>query len=761
MEDIKKTLHAGFRTKVLAPMISVLVVMLAVTVWYVDHCIKQQTEESAQSALNTYDKVFRNLEIKNQTGLRLRFQSLANESQYRAVFELQDFNTTMNSLRLMLEDEGLFNEDIGFVLFTPDGGPSQTNAKPMIQQRDASIPSEAFVSVCRPDIERLMATGGEPQEDFTDTAQVANRLFNLISIPVLNREHLPIGVLTFGEEMGGKVVQEYGTFINNPIVLIAGGRVVSSSLASSTNNSQFAELFHTLATATDANSVQRTVIGKDHFFCTSRSFNLLMPDSTVGYLLFSSYDPSANVLRTEQTLLVGCLFAILIGSIVVWYFVNRATSPLRELGRSAEAVGRGDFTRRVPVRTKDEFGELAGVFNQMTKNLEQSRSDLQQTVETLKNTQQQLIQSEKLSAVGEFVAGVAHELNNPLAAVMGFSEILKNTDGDQQNRRHLDMIYKSAQRCQKIVQSLLSFARRQTPERKPVSVNKLIDDVLEIVAYQLRTSNIEVIPQLDSHPPVVLADAHQLQQVLINIINNARQAIEARQPEGWIKITTTATGSTLRISIQDNGPGISEANLKKIFDPFFTTKEVGKGTGLGLSLCYGIIHEHGGLIKATSRLGEGTIFTIELPAMPMTGDTTDLIKPQENTSARSNEGNGKRILVIDDEEAVLQMLHDELTRHGYKVTTICDGETALKLLHEDHFDLVFCDWKMPGLNGRQVYERLRIEQPALCRRVIFITGDVINEQMRAFLETEKCACLAKPFSLAELRQLLQIALTMT
>lgn len=756
MEHHRKLPHAGFRAKVLAPMICVLVVMLAVTVWFVDHSIQRQVEASARNALTTDDTVFRNLQLKNQSSLRLRFQSLANESQYRAAFELQDYNTTMNSLRLMLEDEGLLNEDIGFVLFTPVGG-SPTNAAPMIQQRDTSIPPKTFVSVCRPDIARLTASGGELPDNVTDTARVGDRLFNIVSIPVFNREHVVIGILTFGEEVNWKATQEYGTVIKNPIVLIADGQVVASLLPYA-EKSQLIGLFQELTAGPEAGGVQRTIIGKEHYFCTSRAFDSLTPDPTTGYLLFSSYDPSANVLQTEQSLLLGCLAAILIGSVIVWYFVNRATGPLRELRSSAEAVGRGDFSRHVPVRTRDEFGELARVFNQMTENLEESRSKLHQTVETLKSTQQQLIQSEKLSAVGEFVAGVAHELNNPLTAVMGFSEILKNTDVDPQHRRHLDMIHKSAQRCQKIVQSLLSFARRHPPERKPVSINKLIEDVLEIVAYQLRTSNIQVIPQLDTHPPVVMADAHQVQQVLINIINNARQAIEAHQPDGWIKISTAATGSTLRVSIEDNGPGISEANLKKIFDPFFTTKQVGQGTGLGLSLCYGIIHEHGGAIKAASRLGEGTTFTIELPALQMTGDTTDLLKPPDKASPKSDEGRGSRILVIDDEDAVLQMLHDELTRHGYKVTTVSDGETALKLLKQDHFDLAFCDWKMPGLNGRQVYERLRLEQPAFCRRVVFITGDVINESMRQFLETEKCACLAKPFSLVELRQVIQFAI---
>jgi two-component system NtrC family sensor kinase len=485
----------------------------------------------------------------------------------------------------------------------------------------------------------------------------------------------------------------------------------------------------------------------------------LKGDKSLGYVLLNSYEDSLRDLqKTQQVLFIVSLCAILAGAAAVWFLINKATKPLRELRDSAEAVGRGDFTRRVAVRGNDECGELATVFNQMTENLQSSRAQLEQTVETLKTTQAQLVQSEKLSAVGEFVAGVAHELNNPLAAVIGFSELLKNTDADSKNRRYLDMIYKSAHRCQKIVQSLLSFARRHKPERKPVGVNGLIEAVLEIVHYQLRTSNIEISLQLDQTQPVVLADDHQIQQVLLNVINNARQAIEDHQPHGSIKIVTEVTDQNVHIIIHDNGPGISEENLRRIFNPFFTTKEVGKGTGLGLSLCYGIIKEHGGTITPLSRPGGGATFIIELPVLHVNGDTTKLLRPGEIKGANPHEGAGKKILVIDDETAILEMLREELTNHGYDVDVAADGETALTRLDEKRYDVTFCDWKMPGLNGRQVYENLRARKPDLCRRFVFITGDVVNEQMRGFLEQENRPHLAKPFTFGEVRDAIKSAL---
>src|SRR5262249_24133685 len=456
---------------------------------------------------------------------------------------------------------------------------------------------------------------------------------------------------------------------------------------------------------------------------------------------------------------------------IVWFLVRKVTQPLRELRDTAEAVGQGDFSRRVDVISRDECGELAEVFNRMTENLKSSREQLEMTVETLKTTQAQLIQSEKLSGIGEFVAGVAHELNNPLTSVMGFSELLKRSDKDPQHQRYLEMIHQSSLRCQKIVQSLLSFARRHQPERKLASLNELAEGAVEILQYQMRTSNIEVITRLDPDLPQVLLDPHQIQQVFINIINNARQAIEAHRPNGWVRITSERQGNRVRVIFQDNGPGIAEADLSKVFDPFFTTKEVGKGTGLGLSLCYGIIREHGGTIAVRSKLGHGAQFTVELPLAAPSGEpkpevastapTTAPAEPAAPLTGNGREGKGKKVLVIDDEEPILQIVREALSDHGYEVDVARDGESALKRLHQTAYDLALCDWKMPGLSGQQVYERLRASNPKLSDRMIFITGDVINDKTQKFLQERKKMCLSKPFSLSEFREAIGRAMAMS
>ena len=285
-----------------------------------------------------------------------------------------------------------------------------------------------------------------------------------------------------------------------------------------------------------------------------------------------------------QQLLAYVLPTSALCALLLWLLARRIVRQLDELRDSAEAVGRGDFSRNAwKSHRRDECGELANAFNQMTENVKASREELEKTVETLKATQHQLIQSEKLSGIGEFVAGVAHELNNPLTSVMGFSELLQQSDLPEQQRRYLDMIFKSAKRCQKIVQSLLSFARRHAPERKVVCVNEIVESAMEILHYQMRTSNIEVRDATGSAPAghrtgpapdaAGISQPHQQRPP-----GDGRPSVQGPVARHHRIRATAACGSLSRTTARASRP----ENLKRIFNPFFTTKEVGKGTGLGL-----------------------------------------------------------------------------------------------------------------------------------------------------------------------------------
>jgi len=335
--------------------------------------------------------------------------------------------------------------------------------------------------------------------------------------------------------------------------------------------------------------------------------------------------------------------------------------------------------------------------------------------------------------------------------VIGFADLLNQTATDPKIRPHLELIAKSAHRCHKIVENLLSFARQHPPERKLIGPKETVIEVLEIMNYDLRTSNIKVVRDFQENLPPIMADAHQLQQVFINILSNARQALQPFRTDGGIVVRLRTAGPTIQIEFQDNGPGIRPEHLSRIFDPFFTTKPVGKGTGLGMSLSYGIIHEHGGQISVRSELGAGATFLIELPVAVdgnalRHGTNHPLLRPSSAPVPA-----GRCVLVVDDEDWILQLTGALLREQGYEVETVSAGDLAIERLGQRKFDVVVCDWKMPGLNGIQLYEQLCAKDAVSASRTIFMTGDVISDTFQDFLRRHGKMCLSKPFAIEDFR----------
>jgi two-component system, NtrC family, sensor kinase len=747
--------RSGFQAKVLVPVVTVMIMLIAATMWLVNRRISAQLHELAVQELDTSRKSFMSGQQSNARHILSEYNHIVNEPRFKAVTRQADFATTEDALKRIIEE--YINDDgasIATFTFLEDSQHRVATANRDPQLDTAEFQARSAVAIQK-------AARGVTQ---VDTICLGTKLFYIIALPVEPSDGEVAGVVTFGVPLPENEARDIKQVTRSEIVFLADGKVVASSLANHDLDAQLASGFGKLS-ATDPNLDGRQTgeitVGNDHFLCQAGRLPSLSGDGRLGYLLLSSYyGQSTAVLKaTQQMLLVVGLLGVALSTLIVWFLVGRATQPLRQLRDSAEAVGRGDFSRRVEVTSRDECGELAAVFNQMTENIKTSREQLEQTVETLKSTQNQLIQSEKLSGIGEFVAGVAHELNNPLTSVMGFAELLQQSDMPEQLRRYLDVIAKSAKRCQKIVASLLSFARRHAPERKVVCVNEIVESAVEILQYQMRTSNIEVTTQLDPQLPASEVDSHQMQQVFLNIINNARQAMEGHSAKGLLRVTTESSDDKVRIIFQDNGPGISPENITKIFNPFFTTKEVGKGTGLGLSLCYGIVSEHGGTITPQSEPGQGASFTIELPVSHAVAGAAEKKASGPLPTQPRGEGVGKRVLVIDDEDTILQMINAALTMSGYKVDVARDGESALRRMGQYHYDLALCDWKMPGLNGQQVYERLHASDPDMSRRLIFITGDVVNEKTQQFLSTQHKVCLSKPFTLGEFRTAINRVMT--
>ncbi|MHB1295121.1 MAG: ATP-binding protein [Anaerolineae bacterium] len=380
-------------------------------------------------------------------------------------------------------------------------------------------------------------------------------------------------------------------------------------------------------------------------------------------------------------------------------------------------------------------------------------SDLQQSLRDLKATQEQLIQSEKLSAIGQLIAGVAHELNNPLTAVMGYAQLLQTSESlDESIVRDLGKIYAQAQRAARIVQNLLTFARQHRAVREFVDINEVLDRTLELRAYQLRVENIEVVTELSEEILGTLVDPNQLQQVFLNLINNAQDAMSECRGSGRLVVSTERMGDKILVRFKDDGPGLAPKVQRHLFEPFFTTKEVGRGTGLGLSICFGIVSQHAGRIWAESELGKGATFVVELPAALEQPNQGAMADEWPNTPDES-----KLVLVVDDEEEVAALLRRILTDDGHRVIVAYDGEMALRQLDEAHaagneIDLIICDIKMPGISGTALYERLISEYPQVAERIVFTTGDTMSPVTHGFLEKVSLPHVSKPFAINELRR---------
>jgi len=355
----------------------------------------------------------------------------------------------------------------------------------------------------------------------------------------------------------------------------------------------------------------------------------------------------------------------------------------------------------------------------------------------VKRLEEQLIQAEKLAAMGQMLAGVAHELNNPLTAILGASELVRERPGvDETTRKQLEMTHRQARRAARIVQNLLEFSRPASPQKKALDLNAVVERTLQLHEHALRRNAIEVDFRPCPAVPVVVGDASQLIQVFLNLLNNAEQAIHEIRPSGRIQIRLVREGSRVLATVEDDGPGIKPEALPKLFDPFFTTKRPGGGTGLGLSICMSIVREHGGDMEAESRPGGGAAFTVSLPA-----SFEEKAREARRESDSSGAGEmraptpallkGRTILVLDDEESIRSLLSEGLGVHGLKVDCAGNAEEALHFILGRKYDAVLCDLKLsgsgPNSDGYGVAQRLKIAAGANKPEMIYMSGDVAGE----------------------------------
>ena len=455
-----------------------------------------------------------------------------------------------------------------------------------------------------------------------------------------------------------------------------------------------------------------------------------------------------------DSILIGLAF-LAIGSVTAYLIAIRVTKPLNRLTEGVKVLGLGE-RGKITVETEDEIGNLAAAFNNMVDSLEKREAEKEELEEQLRHSQ-------KMEAIGTLAGGVAHDFNNMLTAIIGFSTLLKMglPEGDKM-RSHVDQILMAGERAAALTHRLLAYSRKQILNPRPVNLNDTVRGIEKMLS-RLITEDIELYFRLDVSNPVVEVDPGQLDQVLINLVTNARDAM----PFGGVLTIATGIvtldddfvkryaqekgGAYAVMTVNDSGVGMTEKIREKIFDPFFTTKEVGKGTGLGLSMVYGIVKQHNGIIEVDSEVGKGTSFRIYLPLIERFMDE------QKRTQSLLR-GNAETILVAEDDPSVMGFLKGILEMNGYNVVGAVNGEDAVQkfMVHKESIRLALLDVIMPRKNGKQVYEEILQVRPDI--KALFISGythDVID--WKGGLD-KGISLIAKPVQSEELLMKLKEAL---
>jgi PAS domain S-box-containing protein len=372
-------------------------------------------------------------------------------------------------------------------------------------------------------------------------------------------------------------------------------------------------------------------------------------------------------------------------------------------------------------------------------------------VTELRQTQRVLQEAERLSAIGSLLAGVAHELNNPLQVVAGQAEMLLPEVAEQPLvGRRVEQIHQAATRCVRIVRNFLALARRRPRALDTIDLNEVVMEALELLAYQLRVDDVEVEHDLATDLPEILGDRHELHQILVNLVDNARQAMRTVPGPHRLRLTTRHEPAAARVVLEvaDSGSGVPDAIRDRIFEPLFTTKPAGEGTGLGLSLCHSIARAHGGRIRLEPRGAEGAVFVVELPVGAITA-------PQADADAEPVASPGGlpslRVLVVDDEPDVAAMIVDMLHGDGHDVVVEMTGQQALERVGVETFDVVLADVRMPEMGGVEFLQVLAVRAPALARHVVVMTGDALTPETTRLMDSADLVTLEKPFRLDQLR----------
>ncbi|HTV58730.1 MAG TPA: PAS domain S-box protein [Verrucomicrobiae bacterium] len=424
--------------------------------------------------------------------------------------------------------------------------------------------------------------------------------------------------------------------------------------------------------------------------------------------------------------------------------------------RSQHADGTWRTLRATAGPLFDASGKISGVVA--------SARDVTQA----KHVEQQLLQKEKLASMGQMMAGAAHELNNPLTAILGVSDLLRERAASDESRRHAEIILQQARRAASIVQNLLAYSRQGGRGDEPIRMDEIVRRVADSHAAGMKQKNIELAVEIAPGLPSIHGDAKLLSQALSNLLTNAEQAISAGRGQGRVRLAASYAGGKLRIIVTDDGPGIPPEILTKIFDPFFTTKRPGGGSGLGLAICLAVAKEHGGTIEVDSPPGAGAQFSFVVPAAspaasrePAPPPLAHAVSPAADSSrkpAPQSEARGilagHSVLIVDDEESIREIVSHGLVSRGMEVESAPTGEEAFDLMLERRFEIVVCDFNLPGWSGKKLFEEARSKFGDSAPRFVLMTGDFVDPGACSALQQGGASVLQKPFHVSALVSLL-------
>lgn len=749
---MRRLLHRfrpGFQTKVLVPVVAIMALLVVLPSWFLSRRMEAQLEVSAAENLATSDAIFRKLRPIQAKNLLLRYRNSANDPRFKAAAKLGDVPTLRFQLKELLEEQG--GEAVLYVdaLNQPVG--------------HASSRSDLDLEAAARDRDGALRAVIDGSADVA-TILLAGRIHDLVTVPVTAGDEV-LGGLVFAVELGEEAVREFKHVTHSEIAFVAGDRIVAATRTSP----DLLAMIGRAGGVVPGRPATKVMVDGEHFMGLAGELDGAGPGTRLGYVLLNSYErPLLALMATQRQFLWIRILGILVATVVVWLLVRSVTGPLRQLRDSAEAVGRGDFTRRVEVVSRDECGELATVFNEMTSNLEASRGELEKAVDTLRSTQAQLIQSEKMRAIGTLAGGIAHDFNNILGAIIGFGELaMEDVPKDGAAARNLRQVLKGGQRAKEVVRQILAFSRQSGPKREKTRVGTVIEETARLLRATI-PATVVIRTRIGTSDDVVMADATQLHQVLMNLGLNASHAMRDHDgvltfalddfevPEGGCREAPgLRPGPCLRLAVTDTGHGMDRAVADRVFEPFFTTKPVGEGTGLGLSVVHGIIEHHGGEIAVESEPGVGTTFTIHLPKVRLgpVDASPSCIEPVR--------GANERLLVVDDEVAMADMLQQRLTRLGYEVVAHHDSLAALAEFRAatTPFNLVITDQTMPKMTGTDLAAevvRLHADTP-----VIICTGSVQTLGPADGRRPAVRDCLSKPVDFVELSRAIRKALEET